>query len=483
MDILFATSELYPLIKTGGLADVSASLPAALAELGENVKVMLPAYGDVLAAVDGVKRFATLKLAGHSVALLRYVMPVSKVEVWLVETERFARRGNPYLAPDGSPWRDNAGRFGLFARAVAATALGHAATGWRPQVLHCQDWQTGLAPALLATESRRPAVVYTIHNLSYQGNFSYATFLNLDLPAWLWNPEALEFNGQLSFMKGGLVYADYVSTVSPGYAREIQTPQFGCGLEGILTKRSAVVSGIVNGIDVRTWNPLRDPYLIKNYDDQHLNGKHADKAALQRAFNLPQRSDTALVGMIGRLVEQKGIDLLVDALPELSKLPLQIVLLGTGERHYERVLQDWAQKYSDQISVRIGYDEALAHQIEAGADIFLMPSRFEPCGLNQMYSQRYGTVPIVRRTGGLQDTVSDPSIEPHGATGIVFNGATGEALLAAVRRALSIYMDKATWRTLMINGMRRDFSWQQSAQQYVALYRRALDSRASPAPH
>jgi starch synthase len=480
LKILFASSELYPLIKTGGLADVAVSLPAALKALQQDIKIMMPGYRDALASIDGAKPIATLSLADHTIALLYTSLPRAALEVWLVDHVLFDRPGNPYLAKNGAPWPDNAQRFALFSRAVAAVAMGHANLDWQPDIVHCNDWQSALAPALLASERRRPATVYTIHNLSYQGIFPQATYRELGLPNELWSVEGLEFYGQLSFMKGGLNFADRISTVSPGYAREIQTPEFGCGLEGLLKRRHAVLSGIVNGIDTDVWNPARDAFLIKNYDRENLKDKQANRSALQRAFELPQQNKVALIGMIGRLVEQKGVDLLLNALPELIKLPVQIALLGAGQPEYEQALRGWSQRHPNQLGVRIGYDEVLAHRIEAGADMFLMPSRFEPCGLNQMYSQRYGTVPIVRRTGGLQDTVVDANaenIKAGTATGLIFEEASGPALLAAVRRALSLWEDSTVWRQLMLTGMQQDFSWRHSAQQYLALYRQALADR------
>jgi len=479
MKVLFASSELYPLIKTGGLADVSASLAAALTALGHGVKIMLPAYGEVLATVARTEPIARLSVMNHTIALDRCWVTDSGTEVWLVRAPLFDRPGNPYLAEDGSPWPDNAARCALFCRAVAAVAMGRAGVEWQPNVLHCHDWQSGLAPALLASEKRRPAVVYTIHNLSYQGLFPRATFASLHLPEALWSPAALEFYGQLSFMKGGLVFSDRITAVSPGYAREIQTPEFGCGLDGLLRSRAAVLSGIVNGIDTEAWDPARDPYLVKNYDSNTLADKRANRLALEHAFGLPPRADSMLIGMIGRLVEQKGIDLLLGALPELVKRPVRMVLLGTGQPEYEHALADWQQRHPKIVSVRIGYDERLAHRIEAGADVFLMPSRFEPCGLNQMYSQRYGTVPVVRRTGGLQDTVTDttPAAWASGtATGFIFDEPTSLALLDTIDQALALYAKPDHWRALARNGMHQDFSWRRSAGDYVAVYKQALSA-------
>lgn len=475
MKILSASSELFPIIKTGGLADVALSLPAALRDLNHDVRLMLPAYRGVLEAVNGAEPVGTVQLANPSTRLLRTT--ISGLDVWLVEHALFNRPGNPYLADDGKPWPDNAARFALFCRAIAAIALDRAGLGWQPDVLHCHDWQTALAPALLASESERPATVYTIHNLAYQGVFPRATFVELGLPDWQWSPDGLEFYGQLSFMKGGLRYADRLTTVSPGYAREIQTEAFGCGLDGLLAHRRNKLRGIVNGIDTAVWNPATDPLLAQNYGCEDLRAKHANKTEVQRAFGLAERRDVMLIGMIGRLVAQKGIDLVLDALPPLLELPVQIALLGAGEFEHEQALRAWETRQPAKLSVHLGFDEALAHRIEAGADVFLMPSRFEPCGLNQMYSQRYGTIPIVRRTGGLQDTVedaNDQAIAAGRATGIVFDEATAAALIAAVRRALALHENKRVWRQLQQTGMRRDFSWERSAVEYLQLYEQAL---------
>jgi starch synthase len=367
-------------------------------------------------------------------------------------------------------------RFALLAHVATALALGHSRIKWRPDVVHGHDWQTGLVPVLLAQEKTRPATVFTIHNLAYQGLFPRQTFTALALPPALWSPEALEFHDQLSFMKAGLVFADQLTTVSPTYAREIQTPEFGDGLDGLLRLRAARLSGILNGIDDAEWDPARDRFLARNYSVGKLQGKTANKLALQREFGLPPETDAPLIGMVGRLVAQKGIDLVLDTLPGLMHRPLQLVLLGNGEAGYEAALLRQAARYKDRLAVRIGYDERLAHRIEAGADMFLMPSRFEPCGLNQLYSLRYGTIPIVRRAGGLADTVVDATPENivNGkATGIVFQQPGTSALLGAVDRALALWRDAGRWKKIMLTGMRQDFSWRHSAEEYLRLYRQS----------
>lgn len=476
--ILFASSEVYPLIKTGGLADVSGSLPRALKSLQQEVRVILPAYAQVREKIGKVKPVGALQLPHGEVKLLQGRLPGTQVTVWLVDYPPFFDRpGNPYLGIDGHPWHDNADRFALFSQAIVEVAQERAGLGWKPDVVHCNDWQTGLVPALLAQEAQRPATLFTIHNLAYQGLFSYSTFVALGLPHTLWSHHALEFHGQLSFIKGGLVFADRVNTVSPTYAEEIQTPEFGYGLDGLLRFRQERLSGILNGIDDKEWHPGKDPLLKSQYSYRTLDAKQPNKAELQRAFGLPRRRSLPLIGMIGRLVEQKGIDMVLSAMHQMLAQPLQIVVLGSGEARFEHALLDWAKRHPDRLGVYIGYDEKLAHRIEAGADMFLMPSRFEPCGLNQMYSLRYGTLPIVRRAGGLADTVVDATPENialGSANGVVFEEADGAALFAAVQRALEFYRESDVWRRLQQRAMRQEFSWRSSAARYLELYARAI---------
>ncbi len=480
--VLFAVSEAHPLIKTGGLADFAASLPVALQELRHEVRLVLPAYRPVLAQARDWRVVVRLDLPGYPAArILQGRLPGTELICWLVDAPAlYDRPGGPYADASGHDWPDNAARFALFARAVAQLALDQAGLKWRAGMVHCNDWQTGLVPALLSREAARPATLFTLHNLAYQGLFPAAQFQDLDLPAALWGRDGLEFHGRLSFIKGGLIYADRINTVSPSYAEEITTPALGYGLEGLLRHRAAHLSGILNGVDYRVWDPARDPLIIQNYSPADLAHKAVNKAWLQQHCALPVQEHIPLIGMVGRLVEQKGIDLLLAALPELIKLPLQLVLLGSGARQFEEALTGWARRYPQRLSVHIGYDEALAHRIEAGADMFLMPSRFEPCGLNQLYSLRYGTVPVVRRTGGLADTVVDASrdnLKGDRATGIVFEEAAAPALLDAVRRALDLFGQAATWRAVMLAGMRQDYSWQASARRYSALYQQAMGER------
>lgn len=471
--ILFASSETHPLIKTGGLADVAGSLPAALSELGQDIRIIMPNYQGI--KTDQASHWlSTIRVNNCDVNLLETRLPGTNVTVWLVDYPPFFDfPGNPYLDASGQPWADIADRFALFCRIVVEVAMNRANLNWQADIVHCNDWQTGLVPALLSLEEPAPASVFTIHNLAYQGLFSHSTFTQLNLPGKLWHPEGLEFHGRLSFIKGGLAYADHITTVSPTYALEIQTPEFGYGLEGLLQYRQHCLSGIINGIDSEIWNPATDTTIEQVFDANHLAGKQINKAALQARMGLPVNAKTPLFALIGRLVEQKGIDLIMSCLPEMVKMPLQFALLGSGDKQIEQQLQTLAKAHPDKIAISIGYNEQLAHQIEAGADIFLMPSRFEPCGLNQMYSQRYGTIPIVRHTGGLADTVSDAL--PHtlldgSASGVVFNDANPSALMEAIKRSLLLFENPATWQQLQINGMNKDFSWQLSANQYLKLY-------------
>ncbi len=475
--ILFASSEAHPLIKTGGLADVSGSLPPVLQALGDDVRLVLPAYRTVLQRLPVLPIIAELMLPGITapVRILETMLPQTRVPVWLVDSPaHFDRDGNPYLGPDGHDWPDNAARFTVFARAVVELAQNRAGLDWRPDVVHCNDWQTGLVPALLAQEKKRPGTMFTIHNMAYQGLFPRQTFDSLNLPEALWHWQAVEFHSQLNFLKGGLAFADWITTVSPTYAQEIRSADFAYGLEGVLNHRVERLRGILNGIDYSAWDPAHDPLIPHHYSATKLEGKKKNKAALQGQFALPVKPDTPLLGLVGRMVEQKGIDLVLAVLPELLQQPVQVAVVGTGAARFEQAFRDLANRYPDKVGAFIGYDEGYAHLLEAGADIFLMPSRFEPCGLNQLYSLRYGTVPVVRRTGGLADTVihTDAATLADGsATGFVFDAANPSALLVAIDQALALYRRPEAWRQVMQAGMRRDFSWEQSARQYQELYR------------
>ena len=471
--VLFASSEVHPLIKTGGLADVAGSLPRALADLSQDVRVILPNY-QTLKKTEEIRFISSVRVNNQDANILETKLPDSDVIVWLVDCPAlFDVPGNPYTDESGNPWDNIADRFTLFCRIIVEVAMNRAHLDWSADVVHCNDWQTGLVPALLSIESNKPASVFTIHNMAYQGMFPQSAFSALNLPVQLWHPNGLEFHEMLSFIKGGLSYADRITTVSPTYALEIQTPEFGYGLEGLLSHKHEILSGIINGMDLDQWNPETDTSISEPYDVNTLADKIINKTSLQARSSLPVNKSVPLFGLISRLVDQKGIDLIIDCLSEMVDMPLQFVLLGSGDKSVEQKLRDFARLYPKKISVTIGYDEALAHQIEAGVDIFLMPSRFEPCGLNQMYSQRYGTIPIVRETGGLADTIEDAlpkSLNNNTATGISFKEASSGALLEAIKRAMLLYGDKKSWKKIQIAAMEKDFSWKNSAEQYLALY-------------
>ncbi len=481
--ILFATPECAPWVKTGGLADVSAGLPVALEALGHDVRVLLPAYPSVLAAAEHRSPFFEVPATAHFPACTLHQAPLpSGVPAWLLNCpELFERDGGPYQDGDGVDWADNALRFGLLARVAALLAGPASPLDWRPDVLHCNDWQTALAPAYLRFEGgARAATVMTIHNLAFQGLFPPAEASRLGLPAAAFAIDGVEFWGRLSFLKGGLQYADAITTVSPSYAREIQDEPLGFGLHGLLAARSGVLHGIANGIDVAEWDPSSDRLIAQRYDADRLTAKAFNKEALQERLGLPQETRVPLLGMVSRLTHQKGIDLAIEVAREIVGLPAQLVVLGSGERALEEALAAVAKASAQRIAVRFGFDEPLAHLIEAGADLFLMPSRFEPCGLNQMYSQRYGTPPVARATGGLADTIVDATpatLADRTATGFLFEEETPVALLAAIERAIELYREPKEWRQIQRTGMTTDFGWDTAARKYAEVYAGLLRRR------
>lgn len=471
--VLYATSEVYPLIKTGGLADVSASLPAALCDLDYDVHILLPGYPVAMAMArkESALRKARLQIGHYSVSLWQTRLPESAVTLWLVDCPAlFDRPGNPYQTATGEDWWDNAQRYELFCRVASLIALGEAGISWVPDIVHCNDWQTGLIPVFLEPHQGRPGTVFTIHNLAYQGLFPHEIFRALGLPDSLWNMHELEFHGELSFIKGGLVFSDRITTVSPGYAREIQTPDYGYGLDGLLRHRRDRLSGILNGIDTRIWNPEDDPFLDVHYDIDHFEHKALNKVHLQQQLGLGS-SDSPLLGFIGRMVEQKGLDWILAVMPPLLARGCQFALLGSGERRYEEPLKALALQWPKQISLTLGYDEVLSHRITAGCDLFMMPSRFEPCGLNQMYSLRYGTIPVVHAVGGLRDTIFDPvDTGLNKANGFCFKEPDAESFLGAIERALDCQKNLKTWRRLQQNAMSGEYSWKLRAKSYGDLY-------------
>ncbi|MGZ8193745.1 MAG: glycogen synthase GlgA [Methylobacter sp.] len=435
--------------------------------------IILPNYQAIKTNAD-IYFKSTVQVNDCDVNILETRLPGTDVIIWLVDYPEFFKfPGNPYHDEGGNAWANSDERFALFCRVAVEVAMNRCYLDWKPDIVHCNDWQSGLVPALLSLEPARPATLFTIHNMAYQGLFPRTANFSLNLPEPLWDADGTEFHGQLSFLKSGLAYSDRITTVSPTYALEIQTPAFGCGLEGLLSHRKEALTGIINGIDTDHWNPETDPILSVHFNYSSLNKKLLNKTALQEKLSLPVNKNIPVVGLISRLVEQKGIDLVLECLSHILTLPLQLVLLGSGDKVFEQQLFHFAKAHPDKMAVTIGYDESLAHLIEAGADIFLMPSRFEPCGLNQMYSQLYGTIPVVRKAGGLADTVVDAlpeTLADNTATGIVFTEASSGALVEAIKRALILYSQPVAWKQLQVKGMQKDFSWSKSASQYLSLY-------------
>ena len=475
MKVLFATSELGPWAKTGGLGDVASALPAALRAIRQDVRILVPAYRSLLEIFPDAVEIARPRLLGGLLpapVLRQAVAPDGTPLLLLDYPPYFDRPGNPYLGPEGHDWLDNHLRFGLLSRVAAWLGSKASTLDWKPKVVHCNDWQTALAPAYLHyLPGGRAKSLLTVHNLAFQGLFDHASLFELGLPDEAWGVEGVEYHGHLSFLKAGLQLADVITTVSPSYASEIQTDAGGMGLAGLLRHRAEDLHGILNGIDAETWNPATDHYLYQSYSAGDLEAKAVNKAKLQAQLGLEQRADLPLLAVVSRLTEQKGLDLLLEVAPQVFKLPAQLVVLGSGALAMEQAWTELARNHPGDCSVTIGFDESLAHRIEAGADIFVMPSRYEPCGLNQMYSLRYGTLPVVRATGGLADTVIDAADEKRG-NGFVSGPATAQALLQTLRRAMTAWHDPEHWRTLQQHAMARNSSWEKAARQYVELYQR-----------
>ncbi|MBZ5590695.1 MAG: glycogen synthase GlgA [Acidobacteriia bacterium] len=471
MKVLMVASEAAPFAKTGGLADVVGSLPAALRSFDCEVAVLIPRYRAVdLSSARRIYDSLPVWLGGvlHQTSLYQ---ADAATPFYFLEAPSLYDRDGFYGDSDGD-YPDNAARFAVLSRAALAVAR----RVFRPQILHCHDWQSGLVPVYLRTVFAFDPTflgmktLFTIHNLGYQGLFPPVVLPRVGLDRRVFKMDGLEFFGQVSFIKGGLNYSDAVSTVSKKYALEIQTPEYGFGLDGVLRARSADLHGILNGVDYGNWDPQTDPHIASHYSAGDLSGKRLCKQALIREFGLPELAmKRPLLGAISRLTPQKGTELIVEIAPQLTAEDLYLVMLGSGDAVYEEALRAAALAHPDRIGVRFGYDEALAHKIEAGADLFLMPSQYEPSGLNQMYSLRYGTVPVVRATGGLDDTIDE-------GTGFKFQEYSAQAFLAAVRAAAAAYEDRPGWEAMLRRGIRRDFSWRASAAEYAALYQKLLES-------
>jgi starch synthase len=481
MQVLFVASELFPLVKTGGLADVCGALPPALAAEGVDARVLIPGYPAVLQGLAEPRVVQELYgLFGDNARLVEGRIGNGTAVIAVDAPHLYSRPGNPYLGADRRDWPDNDVRFAALGW-VAAEIGRQGVGGWQPDVVHAHDWQGGLAPVYLALEGgRRPATVLTIHNLAYQGLFPAHRLGALRLPATTFTVDGVEFYGKVGVLKAGLIYADRITTVSPTYAREIQTSEQGYGLEGVLIKRSADLVGIMNGIDESVWDPARDPHLAARYSVEDLDAKAADKAALQARLGLSPAPEAPLFGVVSRLTPQKGLDLLLEAVPMLIARGAQLAVLGTGDTDLEEGFGIAAASDPAQVGVVIGYDEGLAHLIQGGADAIVVPSRSEPCGLTQLYGLRYGTVPVVARAGGLADSVVDANtaaLEDGVATGYVFAPVSAEALIETLHLAIDLYALPVRWRQVQRRGMTRDVGWRKSAGRYAALYRELLETR------
>jgi starch synthase len=480
MKILLASSEVHPFSKTGGLADMAGALAKTLARAGNRVGIVTPLYRGVLRRFPKIRKLKLaieLPLGSRRVSAEVWTLEVGKLTVYFIRQPDFFERPELYQE-EGREYPDNAERFIFFSKCVAQLAR---LLPWRPELIHAHDWQTGLVPLLVYHEKQQgnwplpPHTCFTIHNLAYQGDFSASAYALTNLPPGYFNLHAVEFYGNLSCLKAGIVFGDVITTVSPRYAREIMTEVFGCGLDGVLRQRRESVFGILNGVDYSEWKTTRNPHLTHSFNARNLSGKNDCKQSLQRELGLPISPATPLFCSIGRLADQKGVDILLAALEELlPEAEMQFVLLGSGSPALESAYLDLERRFPRQVAVRTGFDQALSHRIEAGGDFFLMPSRYEPCGLNQMYSQRYATIPIVRATGGLDDSVVDAAESLPLATGIKFNEFTADALVESMLKALGIYASPELLRHYRINGLKADFSWERTGEQYLRIYELAL---------
>ena len=484
--VLHVAAEIFPLVKTGGLADVVAALPVALAAQGADVRLLLPGLPAVLEAVQGVRTVIDIGacFGAMRVRLLLAQMPQTQMPAYIVDAPYLFRRGgNPYQDSHGEEWPDNPQRFALLGWVAAHLAAEDADPDWSPDILHAHDWHAAMSCAYVAEHlPTRAATVFTVHNLAFQGLFPMHDWAMLKLASRFMSPTGLEYHGQLSFMKAGLKFADRITTVSPNYAREIATHEFGCGLDGVIRSRGSAASGIINGIDTEVWNPARDPAIAQRYDAHGLAGKRACRTALQVELGLQPDDKALLLTLVSRLTAQKGLDLLLAALPELVGQGVQLAVQGSGEPTLEAAFRMAQAAHPGRVHVHIGYDEARAHRLVAGADAIAVPSRFEPCGLTQLYGLRYGTLPIVRRVGGLADTVqNDTGVADTASTGFTFDAATPAAFAAAVGRAVAAYGQPDRWQAMMRRAMARDLSWQGPARDYLALYEAVCQERRSAA--
>ena len=474
MHLLFVSSEVFPFAKTGGLADVMGVLPQEIAKLSNESSVILPLYKEVRQNGFKPALFKSnikIKMGRDTDTFNLYFEKYGKVNVYFVEKDKYYDRDYIYGTPQGD-YPDNAMRFGFLAKAVLAS-IPHIG---RIDIIHLNDWQTALIPIYIKLfHKNKPGfknikTIFTIHNLAYQGLFGRDVLEPLNLPDKLFTPEALEFYGKISFMKTGILYSDAITAVSEGYAREILTEEFGCALEKFLRARKENLHGILNGVDYSVWNPRTDKSIKKNYDGSDFSGKAECKTDLFKYFGIELDGRKPLVGMITRLAQQKGIDIVAEAMEDMLNLGINFVLLGTGDETYNKLFKNIEKKHKGQVGIKVAFDDVLAHKIEAGCDFFLMPSRYEPCGLNQMYSLKYATVPVVRAVGGLDDTIEEFDPSTKKGNGFRFKDASKAAILTALKKAISVYNNKESWNTLLKNCVTYDFSWHQSAEKYNKLY-------------
>ena len=485
MKILLASSEVYPYSKTGGLADMVGALAKTLAQAGHRIGVLTPLYAGIRERWPGLKQLdlgLDLPLGAKKVRGSIWSLEAAPgLTIYFLDQPGYYGRRELYVE-NGVDYPDNAERFIFFAKVAARMAL---ELVWQPEVLHLHDWQAGLAALLLQHERKlagqgsTPGLCFTIHNLAYQGLFPANQYDLTNLPRDYYSPRGVEFYGKLGCLKAGLVYSDVITTVSPRYAREITTEGMGCGLDGLLRQRNSTLVGILNGVDYEEWNTRNDRFLKYHYGANDLKGKAANKLELQKEFGLPVNASIPLFGSVGRLAEQKGVDIMLGALEEMQSTGMQLALIGSGSPAFERAYQDLARRFPAQFAVKVGFDEGISHRIEAGADFFLMPSRFEPCGLNQMYGLRYGTIPIVRMTGGLDDTVIDIREDVDKANGIKFGEYSAAALAKGIRKALALYAEPEALHRFRLNAMAADFSWDRTVASYLEVYRKAAAHSAA----
>ncbi len=482
--VLSVASEIYPLIKTGGLADVAGALPGALSSQGIEMVTLVPGYPSVLAALEQASEAGYFpNLFGGSARLLR--ARAQGLELFVLDAPHlYTRAGNPYTGPDGSDWPDNAFRFGALSKVAADIGSG-LVPAFVPDIVHAHDWQAGLTPAYLRYKGRAagPATVITIHNLAFQGQFPAEFLGRLGLPAAAFTVEGIEHYGAIGYLKAGLQLSDWITTVSPTYATEILRPEMGMGFDGLLRARMNRLSGILNGIDTKTWDPATDPKIAATFDRAHLDARSTDKTMLQYELDLRQEQSSVLIGVVSRLSWQKGLDMLLDALPVLLEERMQLAVVGVGENDLESKLRAAGKSHPGRVGIRLGYDETLAHRIQAGADVLLVPSRFEPCGLTQLCALRYGAVPVVSRVGGLSDTVIDANemgLAAGAATGLQFSPVNSDSLAASLRKTRRLFHERSTWRKMQMNGMAVDVSWRQPARRYASLYRELTGLESLP---